>query len=416
MRSFRCLAVLLVVVAPRPSAAFSVLAHQAVVDRSWDDAIAPALRRRFGDAGREEMDRAKAFAHGGSHLADLGYFPLGSRLFTNLAHYVRAGDFVTALVDDAETRDEYAFALGALSHYVTDNTGHPEATNRVVPEVYPKLRKKYGDDVTYADDRSAHLATEFRFDVLQVAHGEGTPDLVQHAVGFEVAKPLLERAFRETYGLELDDLFANTDVAIATYRWAFRDLVHEATGIAWQLYEADIKGLDPQATPAGFVYDLSRDDFEKQFGKTYREPGYFVRFFGVLVKLVPNVGPLRRLPYKPLPEDAQQRFFAAREHAVTRYRAAVAEARGHHLRLENTVLDTGRPARRGEYEPADEAYAGLLEKLDQRGVGNVSRALRADILRFYRGSSELAQDDDSEGTRRALARLEGMSNAPRARP
>src|SRR5262245_35814542 len=209
--------------------AFSVLAHQAVVDRSWKDAVEPALRRRFPAATPHELEGARAFAYGGSHVADLGYFPLGSLFFTNLLHYVRSGDFVATLIGRAETVDEYAFALGALAHYVTDDTGHPDATNRVVPEIYPELRKEHGDGVTYADDASSHIETEFRFDVLQVAHSQGPPDLWEHAVAFEVSKPVLERAFRETYGLELDDVLASTDVAITTYRWAFRELVHEAT-------------------------------------------------------------------------------------------------------------------------------------------------------------------------------------------
>src|SRR6185436_6011973 len=114
--------------------AFSVLAHQAVVDRSWEGTLVPALRRRFPSAGAEEIERARAFAHGGSHIADLGYFPLGNVFFTDLLHYVRSGDFVATMLARAESVDEYAFALGALSHYVTDDVGHPEATNRVVPE------------------------------------------------------------------------------------------------------------------------------------------------------------------------------------------------------------------------------------------------------------------------------------------
>jgi zinc dependent phospholipase C len=387
-------------VAPHPARAFSVLAHQAIVDRSWDDAIVPALRARFGRVSREDLERAHAFAWGGSHIADLGYFPLGNREFTDLVHYVRSGDFVTALVEEARTPDEYAFALGALSHYIGDDTGHPEATNRVVPELYPKLRRQYGEQVTYADDHASHLKTEFRFDVLALAQRKQTPDLFDHAIAFAVSEPLLDRAFQRTYGLRLDDLFASTDVAITTYRWAFRSLVHEATGIAWQLYRADIQRLDPAATPARFVHDMSRADFEKQFGDAYREPGYFARFVAFLVKLVPDVGPFERLPYKPLPAEAQARFTRAVDHAVARYRTAVADARAHRLRLPNDVLDTGQRARRGEYEPADDAYEALMEKLADRDVASVPAGLRADVLRFYGAGSP---DDDE--ARAVLAEL-----------
>lgn len=42
-----------------------------------------------------------------------------------------------ALIRDARSIDEYAFALGALAHYANDNTGHPEATNKAGPLTFP---------------------------------------------------------------------------------------------------------------------------------------------------------------------------------------------------------------------------------------------------------------------------------------
>jgi hypothetical protein len=389
--------------------AFSVLAHQAVVDRSWKDTLEPALRRRFPSATAEEIERARAFAYGGSHIADLGYFPLGNVFFTDLLHYVRSGDFVACMLDRAESVDEYAFALGGLSHYVTDNVGHAEATNRVVPEIYPELREEHGDVVTYADDASSHIQTEFRFDVLQTARNRGPADLYTHAVAFEVSKPLLERAFRETYGLGLDDVFASTDVAITTYRWAFRDLVHEGTGIAWELYRNDIHERDPKATAESFVFDMSRDDFEKQFGDAYARPGYFARFVGFAGNLVPNVGPLKRLPYKPLPKDAQERFEAAFDHAVARYARAVRDAGRPRVRLPNETLDTGQPTRPGAYEPADHAYAELLAHLDEKGMAEVPPALRANILWFYSDGRALAairEEDERTKVYEGLVRLD----------
>jgi hypothetical protein len=368
--------------APRPAVALSVLAHQAVVDEAWDGTIVPALRRAFPGASSEEIARARAYAHGGSHIADLGYFPLGQRLFTDLVHYVRSGDFFATLVRDARTIDELAFALGGVSHHVTDGIGHPEATNRTVPEIYPKLERKYGETVTYAEDPRAHLETEFRFDVLAVARNPKSLDLFRHAVEFEVAKPLLERAFRETYGIDLSDVFEDENVAITTYRWAFRGLVHEATGIAWQLYRADIERLDPTATAAGFAHDLSRADFETEFGKAYRQPGYFAKFVAFLVKLVPNVGPLKRLPSKPLPADAQQRFAETMTKIVRSYERVVARAPEHPPALRNVNLDTGQPVRLDDYAPADKAYASLLDKLDDRRVTDIPPALRTDIRRF----------------------------------
>jgi zinc dependent phospholipase C len=385
----------------RPAHAFSVLAHQAVVDRSWDATLAPEIRRRFPGA---DLSHARAFAYGGSHLADLGYFPLGSKLFTNLLHYVRTGDFVTSLAAEAHDANEYAFALGALAHYVADTIGHPEATNRVVPEIYPKLREKFGDQVTYADDASAHLQTEFRFDVFQMARTHGGSDLLHHALQFAVAKRCLDAAMHDTYGLGLDDLFANTDVAILTYRWAFRGLLHEATGVAWELYRADIQGLDPDATPAGFVYDLSRADFEREFGKAFLEPGYFAKTFAFLTKLVPNVGPLKRSIFKPLPPEARTQFAAALDHAVANYHARVGALAQRRAGLPSRNLDTAKAVRFGEYPPADDAYAALVQKLTERNAA-ISDPLRADLRRFYADRPTEIGTRDGHALDDALAQL-----------
>ncbi len=393
-----------VVTAPDSAAGFSVLAHQAVVDRSWDAAIVPALQRRFplGDP-----TRARAFAYGGSHVADLGYFPLGSKLFTELLHYVRTGDFIANLIASARDADEYAFALGALAHYVGDTTGHPEATNRVVPALYPELREEFGDEVTYAEDQGSHLQTEFRFDVFQMARTKGGRDLFHHSLQFEVATRALDEAMRRTYGLGLDDLFTSPDAAILTYRYAFRGLIHEATGIAWELYEADIKALDPSMTPAGFVYELTRADFEKEFGNVTVEPGYFARSFAFLVKLVPDWGPFERTIVKPLPPAARERYAAALDLAVARYRSVVATAgRRATLDLPAQNLDTARPVRFGEYPPADEAYAALVEKLAAEPGTPPPAALRADLQRFYAARSiGTARDRDGRALDAALQRL-----------
>lgn len=399
--------------APGACRAFSVLAHQGVVDATWQDSIVPALRRRFPTATAEELERAHAYAYGGCHIADLGYFPFGNRLFTDLAHYVRSGDLVSALLRDATTLDELAFALGALSHWHADVIGHSEATNPAVAEIYPALRQRYGDWVTYEEDNGAHLDTEFRFDVFQLTRTRQSPDLFTHTIEFAVAEPLLDRAFRETYGLGLSDLFASTDVAITTYRWGFRGLVQEATGIAWQLYEPEIKATDPAATAETFVGHMSRADFEKEFGSSYREAGWVAKFFALFAGLVPDVGPLERLPFKPLPPHVREEFTDAFGHVVTFYRTDVDGLGRAALRLPNLTLDTGAPTRRGEYPPADRAYAALLGKLAERDFAGMSPAMRADILRFYAGGDspaiETANVDDD--TRAALERLRGRGPA-----
>jgi hypothetical protein len=389
------LVLLLAAAAPRAGLAFSVLSHQHIVDRTWDDVLVPALQRRFPGATPDQLAEAKAYAHGGAHVADLGYFPLGSRFFTNLVHYVRSGDFVVALVERAGTLDEYAFALGAVSHWVTDTIGHPEATNRTVPELYPDLREKYGDVVTYGDDRSSHLMTEFRFDVLEVAQNGSSPNILDDALRFGVPQQQLADAFERTYGLRLDDLFVSTDVAITTYRWAFRGLLEETTDIAWQLYRTQITRDDPSMTKDGFRFSQSRADFVRRFGEDFHEPGWFARSIGFVTRLLPRWSTARRMPWEPLPDDAQERFGHVLDAAAQRYVAVVHALEDGRLALPNLDLDTGAPSRGGEYAPADSAYAVLVDHLDAGGWTTMSSALRADILRaFPPGVAPAGLDDD----------------------
>ena len=201
------LALAWILAAPRNASAYGVLAHEAIIDAAWDASILPALRARFHPTNAE-LKQARAFAYGGSLIQDIGYYPFSSRFFGDLTHYVRSGDFVDAMVRDSRDVTEYAFALGALAHYAADNSGHPLAVNRAVPVMYPKLRARFGDDVSYVESPSAHLKTEFGFDVVQVARGRYATDAYHDFIGFEVSKPVLERAF------------ASTSKPNSVFRWA----------------------------------------------------------------------------------------------------------------------------------------------------------------------------------------------------
>jgi hypothetical protein len=167
-------------------------------------------------------------------MQDMGYYPFGSHFFTDLAHYVRSGDFVQALLRDSRDLNEYAFALGALAHYAADTNGHRLGINPVVPMLYPKLKRKYGDEVTYADAPAAHLKTEFGFDVLQIAKGRYASDAFHDFIGFEVSKPLLERVFPRIYSLELPDVFGALDLSLGTYRRTVSGLLPKMTKVAWE--------------------------------------------------------------------------------------------------------------------------------------------------------------------------------------
>ena len=135
----------------------------------------------------------------------MGYYPFGNKYFSDLTHYVRSGDFIVNLLKEASDLNEYAFALGALAHYSADNCGHP-TINQVVGIEFPKLARKFGKEVTYEDNPKAHIRTEFGFDVTQVAKNRYTSDRYHDFIGFEISKPVLERAFLDTYGIPLSEV------------------------------------------------------------------------------------------------------------------------------------------------------------------------------------------------------------------
>ena len=198
--------------------AYSVLTHEAIIDTAWDQNIVPLLVKRFPMSTPDELIMAHGFAYAGAIIQDMGYYPFGSRLFSDLAHYVRSGDFIVTMIRDSQDLEEYAFALGALAHYASDTQGHSIAVNPSVAIGYPKLRRKFGRSVTYEDDPAAHIKVEFGFDVLQVARGNYAPQSYHDFIGFYVSKPLLERSFHDTYGLEPEEVFGDFDLALGTYR------------------------------------------------------------------------------------------------------------------------------------------------------------------------------------------------------
>lgn len=380
--------------AARPAAAFSMLAHEAVVDAAWDGSIAPLLEKRFPGATAEELREARAHAYGGALIADLGYFPFGSKLFTEMLHYVRSGDFAAALVEAADDRDDYAFALGHLAHYVTDSVGHPAATNPAVALLHPDLAAEHGPAVTYADSPLSHVQTEFRFDVLEVKRSGYGPERLHDAIGFEVSKPALARAFEQTYGLRLEDLFDDVDLAIGTFRWGVRAFMREITNAAWHLYEEDFERRDPALTRASFVVDVSAKEFERRWGDLYQEPGFFARLVGVLVsafRWIPGVGGAEHALLEPLPPEVERLFAAGVDGSVAEYRETLARLDGGRLRLVNRNLDTGEESAPGAYALADETVAEWLDDLAKSDLRSVGPDLRGDLARLYRGRSKVVR-------------------------
>ena len=292
------LALLLLFAFPTCGGAYSVLSHEAIIDAVWSTHIRPLLLKRFPHATPEELRQAHAYAYGGAIIQDMGYYPYGDKFFSQLTHYVRSGDFIQALLRNAQDLNEYAFAIGSISHYAADNEGHRLAVNRVVPLLYPELKKKYGDVVTYEDNPLAHVKTEFAFDVLEVAKGRYAPDAYHDFIGFEVAKSLLERAFLETYGLELHAVLKHEDEAIGSYRHDISSVIPKATMIAWQIKQDEIQRDLPGKTRKEFLFNVSRASYEKRWGKTYRRPNFGEKVAAFLFRLIPKIGPLKLLAFR----------------------------------------------------------------------------------------------------------------------
>jgi hypothetical protein len=368
---------------PSPARGYSIMAHEAIIDAAWDITIRPLLLQRFPQATPEELKNAHAYAYGGAIIQDLGYYPHGSPFFSDLTHYCRSGDFILALLRDSQDLNGYAFALGALSHYAADNDGHKIGTNPSVPILYPDLRKKFGDVVTYEQNPLAHLKTEFGFDVLEVARQRYAPDSYHDFIGFEVAAPLLEQAFRETYGLELKSVLTDEAKVIGSYRRAVSKQIPKATRIAWTLKKDDILKDQPSQTKRKFLYNLSRASYEKNWGKEYQQPTFFERFLAFLVRLLPKIGPLKVLRLRTPTPDTEHKFEASFNAALDRYKLLLTQTRSGMPDVPNNNFDTGTVTPPGAYFMNDDVHAKLLGELAKRNFAGVTPDLRAELLQFY---------------------------------
>ena len=394
---------------PPTGHAYAVLAHQALVDTTWESHLKPLLKSRYPDATDEQLSAAQAYAYGGSIIQDLGYYPHGSPFFSDLTHYVRSGDFVLALLRDAQNVYDYAFALGALSHYATDNQGHRLATNRAVPILYPKLKSRFGDFVTYEDDTLAHVKTEFGFDVLQVAKGQYAPESYHDFIGFEVSRPLLDQAFQQVYGVELISVLDDEEKALNSYRRDVSRLIPQATRIAWSLKSKEIKADEPGATHRKFLYNLSRSEYEKQWGKDYQRPSRKERFYAFLYKLLPKIGPLKVLQLKTPTPETEKMFEESFNASVQEYQKLLGEERRGTLQLPNVNFDVGSETSGGKYRLNDDAHAQLLHRLAGKKFGCVSPDLREELLTFF-GSADAPYDgkNDKKTWDRVQAELESL--------
>ena len=397
---------------PSETAAYAVLAHEAIIDSAWDTNMRPLLLKRFPDATPEQLKEAHGYAYGGAIIQDMGYYPHGSFFFSDLTHYVRSGDFVLTLLRDSQDLNGYAFALGALAHYAADNDGHPIGTNRAVPLLYPKLKKKYGDTVTYEDDPLAHVKTEFGFDVLEIAQGRYAPDNYHDFIGFGVSVSLLEQAFQETYGLDLKSVLSDEDKVLGSYRHDVSQLLPKATRIAWSLKKNDIMKDQPGITRKKFLYNLSRASYQKNWGKQYQPPTFGERFLAFLVRILPKIGPLKVLQLQTPTPAAEKLFEASFNATLDRYKQLLGQAAAGQLDLPNENFDTGEITGPGKYQLTDETQAKLLDALAKQKFSGASPEIRAELLEFFgHPDAPYAMKRKPKDWAKVQAELEELKNA-----
>jgi len=394
------------------SSGYSLLTHEQIVDMAWKEDIVPLLLRRFPGATEDQLRHAQAFAYGGCLVQDLGYYPFGNKFFSDLAHYVRSGDFVLNLIDESADLNQYAFALGALAHYCSDTVGHP-SVNRAVALTFPELRARHGDNITYEENPKAHIQTEFGFDITQVAKGRYTSDRYHDFIGFEVSKPLLERAFLRTYGLRVDQVLGAEDLAIGTFRHAVSQVIPEMTRAALTAYHPELVKEIPNFSEKKFLYNVSRTQFEAEWGREYRKPGPVARALGLLVRLVPKVGALKSLAFKMPSPKTEDLYIKSVNRALETYRAHLQQVGDRTIELPNLDFDTGHKATPGEYGLCDETYARLVHELVSRHYGDADPQLRANILTFYSEAQKLAPGTKpSKQWRRSLYEVKVLRAGP----
>jgi len=347
----------------RPAAGYSALAHQAVIDSCWARGLVPVLQRRYPGATPAQLREARAYAYGGAVLQDLGYFPGNAPLFSDLTHYVRTGDFVRALLDEAHDRNELAFALGALAHYVADAMGHPAGANAVTGAVFPELQRPAGAAIHYAEAPRQHTQVEFAFDVAQVAAGRYYSAELHAAIGLRLCQSALERAFRRTYGLPLQQVLPHPAAGLALFHFVTAELLLAAVRASQHLPPRQVRGL-PVAEQRQYFSRLNTARFQRR-GRPLNHLSTGMRLLVVLTPTLPRLGLVPLLGFRPLPHTAEAVMRASLDESVSCYLATLT-----HLdaALPNVNLDTGEPTRATDYPLADRTYAAWVRHLARRAA------------------------------------------------
>ncbi|MFL5729444.1 MAG: zinc dependent phospholipase C family protein [Cytophagaceae bacterium] len=362
---------------------YSVLTHEAIVDAAWEESIKPALLKKYPEADDPMiLKQARAFAYGGAIMPDLGYFPGGNKMFTDLVHYVRGGDFVYSLISNAGNINELAFAYGALAHYTSDNYGHPIGVNPSVPLLYPKLKKKMGDTITFEQDQIAHRRVEFAFDVLQISRGKYAPKAFHDFIGFEIAEDLLRKSFFQTYCIEIDDLFGDFSSSVHTFRWIVTKGFPLLIRGAWKAKSKKVARANRSAEKRKFMNEYDLDAYGDEWHKPVKKPGTGATLLAGFILIVPKVGPLRVVKYKVPTPETEKNFVESFDVSLLNLNRIIA-SESIEVALENKDFDTGKHSHTGEYCLADATYLDLIKKLRKKKYAGLNAGLQQDIIEYF---------------------------------
>jgi Zinc dependent phospholipase C len=386
--SLVCSLIVLLIVAMNPQAtdAYSFLTHEDLVDVAWHGSIRPALLARFPNTTEAQLRVARSYAYGGTTIQDLGYYPFGHQFFSNLTHYVRSGEFVNNLIRDSRNVNEYAFALGALSHYVGDNDGHRFATNPSTPIEFPSLGKKYGPTVTYDEAPHPHVRTEFAYDVEQVSRHEFAPVGYMHAMGFKVPRTLVERAFFETYGLSLGSVLGRPRPAFRSYNSAVSKLLPTFAHAEVLIHHKNFPPVDDTPDYHQFSTRQAQAGVENEWAMYKHKAGFGVHFIAFLIRIVPKIGAASDLAIRGPSAETDRWYIASVNRSIDDYERMLGELAkdpAHALELPDRDLDTGNLVRPGGYPLTDKTYAQLLNKLTANPDRQVPNELRQNVLAYY---------------------------------
>ena len=418
---------LLCLLLPRPAQAYSLLTHEELVDLTWQSSIVPLLLSRYPTLTPAQLEHARAYAYGGCVIQDIGYYPLGDPFFSDLTHYVRTGDFVVNLFRNAGNADELAFAVGALSHYIGDSLGHPEATNLAVPIEFPKLGARYGPVVNYAQGEHQHVQTEFAFDIDQIAHRRLAPVHYLRHVGLQVPTKQLALAFYQTYGLT-DDFSKGRKrrVNVGAYRFAVHHFIPRIAYAITLLH----RNHEPMDLNSPELQQLQREVAQvaqqNHWDQFRHKSGIGTYSLAALLFVLPKVGALKLVAVKgptaqteaayihsvvqsedslyralhrftppPATRSTAKSAAAADTHsdpppsrpAPTRASAAPVlprESPDPKHPLKNRDLDTGSPVSPGGYPLTDRTYATLAHFLVSHPQQPIPPGVKDDVLAYYK--------------------------------